>query len=184
MKSTSDHLLKPDTISYRADRIDLPTFDGHDTLFKIKIFPHRSISPKTAQMIIAIVGVLCVFAGLRFIIAGAWPVVIFILFDIIALSFAFYFNFRSARLYEMIHLSKQSMIISRIYPNHQIEIWNLEPYWLRTHIEKSHENDKLQIISHGKQLEIGSFLSPYEKRGLKDTIDQALNKWKHQEFKA
>lgn len=182
MKNPSDHILEPDTIRYASNTADLPSLDDQDTFFQAKLFPHRSMSPKTAQTVIAVIGILCIFAGLRFIIAGAWPVVLFVFCDVIALALAFYFNFRSARLYETIHLTKRSLIICRIHPNRQVETWSLEPYWLRTHIEKNNENDAFQIISHGKKLEIANFLIPHEKRDLKKALDRALHQWKHQEF--
>ncbi len=181
MSGNSDSILEPDSIRY-ANPSALPELNASELLFNATLFPHRSMTPKGARTIITIVGIICALAGLRFIIVGAWPVVLFVMFDIIALWLAFYFNFRAARLFETIQLTQQSLIICRIHPNRQVETWNLEPYWLRIFIEKNNDNDALQIISHGKKLEIGEFLTSYEKQDIAVSLQSALRKWHRQGF--
>ncbi|UTW55458.1 DUF2244 domain-containing protein [Kordiimonas sp. SCSIO 12610] len=181
MSNAPDDILQPDSIRYSRDE-DLPALEGSDTFLSVKLFPHRSMTPKNVQTMLIIIGIICALAGIRFIIAGAWPVVLFVLFDVIALGFAFYFNFRAARLYETVHLTQQSLIICRIHPNRQVETWSLEPYWLQVRVKETSDNDKLQILSHGKQLEIGEFLTAYEKRDFANSLDKALNDWKRQDF--
>jgi uncharacterized membrane protein len=181
MSDNHDSILEPDSVRY-ANPSTLPDLNPSDLLFNATLYPHRSMTPRGARTIITIVGVICALAGLRFIIVGAWPVVLFVMFDVIALWIAFHFNFRAARLFETIQLTKQSLVICRVHPNRQVETWGLEPYWLRILIERYKDNDALQIISHGKKLEIGAFLTDREKQEIATSLQSALKTWRRQEF--
>jgi uncharacterized membrane protein len=163
------------------------TFDDsvgdRQLFFNARLFPYRSMSKRSANIMIGIIAVACTLAGLRFIIAGAWPVVVFVGVDVAAIWLAFHLSFRSAKLFETIQLSEKDLILTRVHPNGQTESWRFEPYWAKAWIETIEGQEMLFISSNSDPVPFGSFLAEQEKSEFLQTFNHSLQDWKRQDFK-
>ncbi len=144
------------------------------------LYPHRSLKPEHFSKLIIALIILSIFASIRFYLVGAWPVVIFLQLDIAALWFAFYINYRRARVKELIRLTDTNLIIERYTANGRMESWQFEPYWAKVKIRKidTYRNE-LSINLHQQTVVIGDFLLPGEKKKLKEKLETELYRWKN-----
>ncbi len=153
--------------------------EGTKLLFDATLYPHRSLKPHQFRRLFWFLVAVCLFAGLRFIVVGAWPVVIFLGVDILAIWLAFHFSYRSARLYETLQLSEKDLIVTRVHPNGQVESWRFDPYWVKLSLKTIDEDrNQLSLTSHGETLVFGDFLTPTDRRKLKAALMPELARLK------
>jgi uncharacterized membrane protein len=143
--------------------------------FDAVLRPHRSLPPSGFFAVMALVGGMSFCAGIVFVLAGAWPVTGFFGLDVLLVYVAFRLNYRSARLHETIHLTRDSLVVERIGVRGDRMRWQFQPYWLRV-VFQEHDEDSnsLVLTSHGRSLLLGSFLAPGERRALAAALQDAL----------
>jgi len=148
--------------------------------FNAALFPHRSLKPQHFSKLIIGLAFICLLASIRFIIIGAWPVVVFLALDLLALWFAFYLNYRRARACEFIKLTDRTLTIERISASGQTESWSFEPYWSSLKlIHDPHYENRLELSLHQQKVILGKFLSPKEREQLFKSLSEALYRWKN-----
>jgi uncharacterized membrane protein len=148
--------------------------------FDATLYAHRSLKRKNFNRMIGVLAAFCVFAAIRFILIGAWPVVIFVAIDLIALWLAFFLNYRSAQRFETVQLTDNDLLLTRVQPNGRSETWRFEPYWVQVKLRKlgGGENE-LSLRSHGEQVVFGRFLLPKEREEFASSLKLALARWRH-----
>ncbi|MDP6706646.1 MAG: DUF2244 domain-containing protein [Alphaproteobacteria bacterium] len=147
--------------------------------FDVVLHPHRSLSPTGFYALMAFVSVVCFGAGLAFMAIGAWPVLGFLGLDVLAIYVAFRLSYRSGRLFERLHLSDRALSVSRVHPNGRTENWQLPPNWLRVQLDGGgHGPGAVRLRSHGREIAVGRFLSPEERRSLAEALEEALRRWR------
>tara|TARA_Y100001970_G_scaffold287376_1_gene411887 strand:- start:15209 stop:15622 length:414 start_codon:yes stop_codon:yes gene_type:complete len=120
--------------------------------------------------------------GAMFVLAGAWPVLGFLSLDAVLIYFAFKANYRAARAYETIKLTREYLLVARISPSGKVQRWKFDPYWLKITIDLPVNHDtQLVLGSHGKYLEIGSFLTPREREEVARALQEQLKKLRQPE---
>ncbi|SDD29168.1 DUF2244 domain-containing protein [Kordiimonas lacus] len=145
--------------------------DGRKLLFDATLYPHRSLKPHQFRRLFWFLIAVCLLAGLRFIMVGAWPVVIFLGVDLLAIWLAFHFSYRSARLYETLQLSEKDLILTRVHPGGRVESWRFDPYWVKLDLKTIDEDrNQLSLASHGETLVFGAFLTPTDRRKLRAAL--------------
>ena len=85
--------------------------------FDATLYAYRSLKKKNFNRMIAVLAAFCLFAAIRFIMIGAWPVVIFVAIDLIALWLAFFLNYRAGQQYETVQLTDSDLMLTRVMPN-------------------------------------------------------------------
>lgn len=151
--------------------------DEEAVRFDAVLHPHTSLTPRGFFLLMAVVGLISFCAGVAFVSIGAWPVFGFFGLDVLLVYFAFKLNYRDARRYETLRLTDSLLTVERIAPSGRRERWRFQPYWLQVEID-DHPAAKnaLTLRSHGRILEIGSFLTPDEKVDLANALRAELNK--------
>jgi uncharacterized membrane protein len=155
--------------------------DGGEVLFQAELRPNRSLSPRGfGLLMIALVAVSFV-AGIAFVSMGAWPVFGFFGLDVLLLYWAFKASYRSGNLYETLKLTDETLEVRRVHPSGGSQVWRLPPYWLRVLIDEPPEHhSQLVLRSHGRDLTVGSFLTPEERvevaGALRDALDVAFRR--------
>jgi len=153
-------------------------FDLHaqPELFSALLTPHRSLNRTGFLVVMALVSVVSFAAGLAFLLMGAWPVLGFFGLDVLAIYWAFRINFRRAKASEEIRVTPSELFVRRISHRGQVMEFVLNPLWVqldrRTHPEYGVE--KLYLVSKGRRVAIGSFLSPDEKASFANALMAAL----------
>ena len=90
---------------------------------------------------------------------------------------AFKQNFRGSRRYETVQLTDKTLTAERIAPSDKRERWRFQPYWLQIKIEDNPASDSTLVLrSHGRVVEIGSFLTTDEKVDLANALCNELTK--------
>ncbi|MBX2832267.1 MAG: DUF2244 domain-containing protein [Rhodospirillales bacterium] len=144
-------------------------------IFRVDLFPPRSLSRRAARNIVLLVLVLTTSIGLIFWSVGAWPVIGFLGIDVILLSLAFYFSFRAAREEERIELHPGILRVTRIPVRGMRQQFDFQPYWLRVVLKRGEDDQcSLFLQTHGKSLEIAGFLGADEKTDLAEQLERVL----------
>jgi len=145
-------------------------------LFSALLRPHRSLNRTGFLLVMAFLTVISFGAGVAFLLMGAWPVVGFFGLDVLAVYWAFKINFRRARASEEIAVTPSELRLRKVSHRGQAVEWMLNPLWVRLDKVASEEFgiENLYLVSRGRRLSIGSFLSPDEKANFAKALLAAL----------
>jgi uncharacterized membrane protein len=149
--------------------------DDDRVLFDAILTPHRSLSPRGFLILMSVLCVISFLAGVFFFLAGAWPVVGFLGLDVALVYIAFRINYRRARMYETLRLTREALTVRRVDHRGGERHWQFTPTWLQILLDDPPApGSPLTLRSHGKSLAIGGFLTAEERRGLADSLAAAL----------
>ncbi|MDA0340384.1 MAG: DUF2244 domain-containing protein [Proteobacteria bacterium] len=161
-------------------QIDPETIDGDGIFFEIFLVPHRSLPPVGFLAVMAVLIGLSVAIGVGFTIAGAWPVISFLGLDIVLVYAAFRISYRAACRSERVRLTAQELEVVFLDGADGGRRAVLEPYWARVDLAPvNRKHTRLVLRSHGRALELGSFLGAEEKVALAETLTDALHQWRN-----
>ena len=133
--------------------------------FNALLTPNRSLSPRGFIIFMVCISFVCFITGLVFTLAGAWPVMGFMGLDVLLIYLAFRKNYNDAKIFETIRLTPNKLLLERVYPSGRSQLFEYNPFWVKVGIkEHSSGSTKMQLISHGKVLNFGNFLSDDERR--------------------
>ena len=135
---------------------------------RLDIKPNKSLNHKQIILFLTITGGLIFFIGIRFVIVGAWPILIFGIVEFLILVFCSYLYFNFAKKRERIILDQEEMKIQKI--NDQ-EIEDDQSYNLHWSSLKNNKDD-LSIHYAGKKNAFARFLSPQRRLKLKKIIER------------
>jgi uncharacterized membrane protein len=135
---------------------------------QLDIKPNKSLNHKQIILFLIITGGLIFFMGVRFVIVGAWPILIFgiVEFFILVLCTYLYFNFAKKK--ERIILNQEELKIQKL--NDQ-EIEDDQSYNLHWSSLKNNKDD-LTVHYAGKKNAFAKFLSPQRRLKLKKIIER------------
>ena len=143
--------------------------------FSAVLHPHRSLGPDGFVIVMVFISVIGFVAGLAFLIMGAWPVLGFFGLDVLLIYWAFKANYRAARMCETVDVTDDTVIVRRYDQKGGFSEWSFQPYWLRIEMrEGAGTCGPLYLISHGRRLIIGAFLSADERREFAQALRAAL----------
>jgi uncharacterized membrane protein len=164
--------------SIKTDALETDTVEDEERVrFDAVLHPHTSLTPRGFFLLMAVVGLVSFCAGIAFVLIGAWPVFGFFGLDVLLVYFAFKLNYRDARRYEILRLTDSLLTVERVAPSGRRERWRFQPYWLQVEMDdRPAAKNALTLRSHGRILEIGSFLTQDEKIDLANALRAELNK--------
>ena len=99
--------------------------------FSAVLTPYRSLSKTGFGLLMAFVSFICIVSGYFFLVAGAWPVMITMGLEAIAIWLAFKLNYRSARRYEEISLWTDKIIFRKVSPSGKSLEFFFNPFWVK-----------------------------------------------------
>lgn len=144
--------------------------------FSAMLTPNRSLSPKGFIIFMICISIVCFTTGLVFTLAGAWPVMGFMGLDVLLIYLAFRKNYNDLKIFETISLTSNELILERVYPSGRSQSFQYNPFWVKVGIkEHSSGATKMQLISHGKVLNFGNFLSDDERREFASVLNREIN---------
>lgn len=147
--------------------------------FDARLTPHRSLSQRGFLILMIAVCVVSFIAGLAFFLLGAWPIVGFLGLDVALVYIAFRITYRRARTYETLRLSRDNLLVEHVTHWGQKRAWRFQPYWLQVLLDEpaagpESGGGRLFLRSHGRSVEIASFLAPVERADLAHALREAL----------
>ena len=148
------------------------------TLFSAVLTPHRSLGAVGFIVLMSLLSAVSFAAGIVFYLIGAWPVVGFLGLDVLLVYLAFRASYRSARMHEWVRLTEDALTVERVGRRGERRRWHFQPFWLRVVLEERDETNRLVLSSHGRELVVGGFLAPAERRNLAVALKDALTRWR------
>ena len=115
---------------------------------------------------------------MSFVLLGAWPIVGYFGLDVLLVYIAFRASYRSARMHEWVRLTEDTLTVERVGRRGERRRWQFQPFWLRVVLEERDETNRLVLTSHGRELVVGGFLAPAERRNLAAALKEALVRWR------
>lgn len=148
--------------------------------FVAELTPHRSLGRAGFFALIGFVAITCFISGVMFLVMGAWPVFIAMVFDVFIIWLAFHLNYRSARAKEVISVARDELKIQKFDPRGRMIEHTFNPFWTRFEIERHDEVGitSMRLTTKEFSLPIGAFLNPDDKESFADAFKGALGRVK------
>ncbi len=149
--------------------------------FEAVLTPHRSLSKTGFIILMIFVSVSCFASGIFFLIAGAWPVMITMGLDVLAIWVAFKLNYRSARQYEEIKIWSHQVVVRKVSPSGKAIEHLFNPFWTKFDVQRHEEFGvtAMKLREKERVLEVGSFLNPADRTSFANAFALALAKVRH-----
>ena len=147
--------------------------------FRAVLTPHRWFSRRGLLLLWALVASIDLVTGTVFFIKGAWPVPIFLLWSVVLLWLALRANSTSGDVSEIIELTRRELVLQRLSKGHARSEQRFPRSWIRVELEEDNQREligRLLLRSHGLFAEVGSFLSPQERKSFAFALRSALSK--------
>lgn len=150
-------------------------YNDRTRVFSAVLTPHRSLSPRGFVILMAVVGAVSFFAGVSFLLMGAWPVFGFFALDVVLIYYAFRLNYRAARTYEKVSIRGATLKVIKVRASGRSREWTCNPYWARVEVaSRPGRASQLRVASHGRRLVLGAFLSEGERLEFAHALEGAL----------
>jgi uncharacterized membrane protein len=150
--------------------------DADQPFFKAVLTPYRSLGRKGFLILMVCFGAVCFVAGLFFLSIGAWPVFGFFGLDIILLWFAFSVNYKSAKIFEEVAISRSEISIRKVGPGKKYKEYRFNPFWARLSVDRMEDEGvvRIELTSRGDTVDLGNFLNPDDRTSFAGAMANAL----------
>jgi uncharacterized membrane protein len=162
-------------IAILTERLSLYPVKTEPTI--IHLYPHRSLSRRGFAILMGCIALVSFLAGLGFLMMGAWPVFGFFGLDVLLIWWALERNFRDGKARETITVNDSEVILARHKPGQPDATESFVRQWTRVELENDVERDligRLFLVSRGIKTEVGSFLSPDDRKSLSSALNGLL----------
>ena len=149
---------------------------AEETLFSALLRPHRSLGRRGFAILMGVLIAIWIGIGIAFLRHGAWPVFGFFGLDVLAIYFAFRWNYRAARAREEVTVTRTRLDIRKVAPSGRAEAHSFNPFWTRFAVRR-HELigiTQMAVEGDGRQVSIGGFLNPDDRESFATAFGRAL----------
>lgn len=140
------------------------------------LWPNRSLTATGGGWLIGIAAAgfalpLAALAGTR----AAWGMLPFMIVVLLALHWAIGRSWRDGRLSEELRIWPDLITVVRREPKGTVRRWHANPFWVRARLYEDGRVEKyLTLEGAGREIELGAFLSPWERESLYGEIRAVL----------
>ena len=155
---------------------EAPSDDGA-FLLRLRLWPHSSLSPKGFVWAMGLFFALIALPVLSLLGSMVlWGVLPFALGAGALLWLALKRSWRDRTVEEVFELTPQAARLHRREPGAADREWEANPYWVRVelHPKDGPVEDYLTLEGGPRAVEIGAFLTPSERRDLREVLRQGL----------
>lgn len=153
-----------------------PSHEREEPLLSLTLWPHRSLDPRNLRWIM--IAATIALAVPLFPVLGSKALYVlgfFAIADLALLYAMMRLTYRSGRVRETVRLWPDRLRIERFEPNGARKSWEANPHWVRIELlETKQIKDYLVLSASGREVELGAFLTPEERRSLADRLRQGL----------
>ncbi len=143
--------------------------------FDATLTPNRSLSPRAFVLVMGIVAAMSFVAGLSFVSMGAFPVLGFFGLDALAIWFAFRWSFRALKQETRVRVTAEQIELAHERPGHTVRRASMPTAFTRVQLDfPARRPSELKLAHGGKAWVIGRFLTPGERKSLKDALEKAI----------
>lgn len=152
---------------------------GEPPIWRVLLWPHRSLSKGGFVFFIAMTSFLLVLPVLPLIGTMAlWGLLPFLLLTVAALWFFLMRSYRDGHLVEELSIWPDTITLVRLNPNSspapQRQDWAANPYWVKVNDHDTPVEHYLTLSGGPRDVELGTFLTPQERRELKTSLEDQL----------
>ena len=143
--------------------------------FDATLTPNRSLSPRAFLIVMSVIAAMSFIAGLAFVSMGAFPVIGFFGLDALAIWFAFRWSFRTMKQETRIRVTAEAIDLLHEQPGKPARTATLPTAFARVRLDFPERRPSELKLAHGqKAWVIGRFLTPGERKSLKDALETAI----------
>jgi uncharacterized membrane protein len=124
-----------------------------------------------------LVGANAAFAAIM-ISQGAWPVAGFLGLDVLAVYAAFRLSYAQAHAFERVIIGGETLTVERVDQKGMRREWTFPSYWVSVWFEGDDTEGTVTLRSHGRSLEVGAYLAPFERKDFAEALRKALREAK------
>ncbi|GHE03181.1 hypothetical protein U879_19380 [Defluviimonas sp. 20V17] len=144
---------------------------------ELHLWPHRSLPRRGFAWVIAIMATFLALPLLE--VLGTpllWGLLPFVLLAGAGLWLALKRSYRDGQLIEELHLTPESIRLTRHNTRAPRQVWEANPYWVVLHLHPTEGPvpQYLTLSGAGREVELGAFLTPEERTRLHGELAQAL----------
>lgn len=157
--------------------VDNPPRGADSPIFSAVLTPYRSLGRQGFFVLMLCIGLICFASGLPFLLLGAWPVLLFFGLDVLLVWFAFRMNYRAARAFEEVEVFPETVTIRQVSAAGKVRTHEFNPYWARLSVHRIEDEGvvRITLTSHGRSLDVGTFLNPPDKESFAHAFARALS---------
>jgi len=144
------------------------------TDFEAVIHPHRSLGAFGFGLLLAVVAGVNAVGAVVMLVYGAWPVVGFMGLDVLAVYVAFRLSYDQARAFERVTINGEALTVEQVDRKGRRREWRFPSYWVSVLFEGDEDEGKVTVRSHGRSLEVGQYLAPFERKPFAEALREAL----------
>jgi uncharacterized membrane protein len=147
-----------------------------DVIFSATLAPHRSLGRRGFIALMGVIAGLWFLTGIFFWSLGAWPVIGFFGLDVLAVWFAFRLNYRAARAYEEVEVTRMQLVIRKVAPNGRAQEVRFNPTWVRLEVETAAGEGvkRIAVRARDRGVTVGAFLNPQDRGSFARALGAAL----------
>lgn len=154
-----------------------PTALARGSVLSLTLWPHRSLPRHQVLGVVAVA-----LAGFSLPMAGLiggdafWVVAAFDAATLAMLCILLGLTYRTGRVCERLEIWPDRLRVERTEPNGRRQVWTANPHWVRVSLHDTPRiSDYLVLSASGKEVELGAFLTPQERRELAEEIRRGLS---------
>lgn len=143
---------------------------------RLEAWPHRSLPPAGFAWVIGLTA-----AGLALPLLAVlgttvlWGLLPFAVLAVWGLWHAIRRNYRDGAMREVLELAPGRLRLVRSDPGRPDRIWQTNPYWVRASLRRTGPVEDYLVLTDGRrEIELGAFLTPGERRALHDDLNRLL----------
>ena len=151
--------------------------DGGAPLARLSLWPHRSLPrPGFAAFILITFGLILIPLIPLLGTPVLWGLLPFLMGTLALMWFFLERSYADGRLIEELALWTDRMELIRRNPRGAVQSWEANPYWVSVELHEAGGpvENYLTLKGGGREVEIGAFLSPEERLGLRADLEAVL----------
>ena len=147
--------------------------------FQVRLWPHQSLS---GTGYVWVMGLMASFAMMPLVAlvgtVALWGMIPFAMGAVAALAFSLRRSWRDRDIVETFTLTRGRAALVRVEPDGRRLEWEANPHWVRVvrHPKVGRVEDYLTLRGGPREVEIGAFLTPPERRALEGRLAAALSR--------
>lgn len=142
---------------------------------ELRIWPHRSLHRRGFAWFIGVTAALLLLPLLAVLgTAVMWGVLPFAALAVAGVWFAIQKTYESGEALEELRLDRRLLTVRRFDPGRPVREWQTNSYWVRAALRKGPVEAYLTVTDGQREIELGAFLTPDERRTLCEELTRTL----------
>lgn len=150
-------------------------------LFAATLTPNRSLSRGGLRIVLALFVVGLSVPAMILFSVGAWPIIAFLVVDVLAIWWALSASMGESRRYEKVTLWPDELELKRGTGRGKEELVRFNPHFVKLVIDRDYNErtTAIHLRTRDSDTEIGAFLNPDDKASFAKAFGTALRKARH-----